>query len=212
MALREARADPDLEVVGLLTTVDEASGRVAMHDVRGELLRAQAAAVGLPLHVVALPWPCHNEDYEARMGAALAVAREAGVTRVVFGDLHLADVRAYREERLAGTGVEPVFPLWGRPTDALADEMVDAGVRAVLTCVDTRALDASYAGRSFDRALLADLPEHVDPCGEGGEFHTVVTDGPGFAHPVPVRVGETGERDGFARADVIPVWEAVPGV
>ncbi len=212
MALRAARADPDLEVVGLLTTVDEASGRVAMHDVRGELLRAQAAALALPLHVVGLPWPCPNDEYEARMGAALEAARAEGVSRMVFGDVHLADVRAYREERLAGTGIDPVFPLWGSPTAALAGDVIDAGVTAVLACVDTRALDASFVGRPFDRALLADLPATVDPCGENGELHTVVTDGPGFARRVAVRVGATSERDGFARADVIPVGDSAPGV
>jgi uncharacterized protein (TIGR00290 family) len=204
LALAAAREDPELEVVGLLTTLNGSADRVAMHAVRRELLHAQAAALGLPVHEVDLPWPCPNQEYEALMRAALAAATSQGVTRMVFGDLYLADVRAYREQALAGTGVEPVFPLWGRPTAALAQEMVDRGVRATLTCVDPRQLDASYAGRSFDRDLLADLPASVDPCGENGEFHTFVHDGPGFASAIAVHTGEVVERDGFVFADVLP--------
>lgn len=204
LALATAREDPDLEVVGLLTTLNGSADRVAMHAVRRELLHAQAAALGLPVHEVDLPWPCPDQEYEALMRTALAVATSQGVTRMVFGDLYLADVRAYREQALAGTGIEPVFPLWGRPTAALAEEMVDRGVRATLTCVDPRQLDASYAGRGFDRDLLADLPASVDPCGENGEFHTFVHDGPGFDHPLAVRVGDVVERDGFVFADVLP--------
>jgi uncharacterized protein (TIGR00290 family) len=204
LALATARADPALEVVGLLTTLNAAADRVAMHAVRRELLRAQADALGLPVHQVELPWPCGNEEYGRLMTDAVASATSAGVTRMVFGDLYLADVRDYRERALAGTGIEPVFPLWGRPTRALAAEMVDAGIRATLTCVDPRRLDASFAGRAFDHDLLADLPPAVDPCGENGEFHTFVHDGPGFAAPLGVRVGEVVERDGFVFADVLP--------
>ena len=205
LALAFARDDPDLEVVGLLTTLNRAADRVAMHAVRRELLHAQAAAVGLPLHEVDLPWPCSNEEYEALMTAAVAAAVAEGVTRMVFGDLFLADVRAYREQALAGTGIEPVFPLWGRRTRALAGEMLDRGIRATLTCVDPQQLDPSYVGRPFDEALLADLPDSVDPCGENGEFHTFVHDGPGFAAPLAVRRGEVVERDGFVFGDVLPV-------
>jgi uncharacterized protein (TIGR00290 family) len=204
LALAEARADPELEVVGLLTTLNRSAGRVAMHAVRRGLLLAQAGAVGLPVHQVELPWPCSNEEYERLMTDAVAAATSAGVTRMVFGDLFLADVRAYREEALAGSGIEPVFPLWGRPTRELAGEMLDRGIRATITCVDPRQLDAAYAGRTFDRDLLADLPDGVDPCGENGEFHTFVHDGPGFAAPLDVRVGEVVERDGFVFADVLP--------
>ena len=206
LALAAVREDPayaDIDVVGLLTTVDAATDRVAMHDVRRELLEAQAASLGLPLHVVALPWPCSNIEYEQRMGAALTAALADGVRVVVFGDLFLADVRAYREQAMAGTGLEPVFPLWGRPTRALAREMVDRGIRAVLTCVDPSQLDASFGGRELDAALLDDLPAGVDPCGEHGEFHTFVHDGPGFARPVPVRVGTSVERDGFVCTDLL---------
>jgi uncharacterized protein (TIGR00290 family) len=191
-------------VVGLLTTINEAFERVAMHAVRLELLRAQAEAVGLPLALVRIPWPCPNEAYEAAMAAALAEARTRGVTAVAFGDLFLEDVRRYREERMRGSGLEPLFPLWGRPTRALAEEMIARGQKAVLTCVDPRALPRQLAGRAFDAALLRELPEAVDPCGERGEFHSFAWDGPAFRHPVPVRVGEVVEREGFVFADLLP--------
>jgi len=191
-------------VVGLLTTINEAFERVAMHAVRLELLRAQAEAVGLPLLEVRIPWPCPNEAYEAAMAAALAEAHARGVAAVAFGDLFLEDVRRYREDRMRGSGLEPLFPLWGRPTRALAEEMIALGQKAVLTCVDPRALPRELAGRAFDAALLRELPDGVDPCGERGEFHSFAWDGPAFRHPVPVRVGEVVERDGFVFADLLP--------
>ena len=193
-----------VEVTGLLTTINEAFERVAMHAVRLELLRAQAEAVGLPLLEVRIPWPCPNEAYEAAMAAALAEARAHGVTAVAFGDLFLVDVRRYREDRMRGSGLEPLFPLWGRPTRALAEEMIARGQKAVLTCVDPRAVPRELAGRAFDAALLRELPEAVDPCGERGEFHSFAWDGPAFRHPVPVRVGEMVEREGFVFADLLP--------
>jgi uncharacterized protein (TIGR00290 family) len=202
-ALHVLRRDADVEVVGLLTTLNAAADRVAMHAVRRTLLEAQAEAVGLPLHVVHIPSPCPNEVYEQAMAEALTTARAQGIGGVAFGDLFLEDIRRYREERMAGTGLLPLFPLWGRPTRALADEMLASGQKAVLTCVDPRALPAAFAGRAFDGALLADLPASVDPCGENGEFHSFVWDGPAFAHPLPVRVGEVVERDGFVFADVV---------
>jgi uncharacterized protein (TIGR00290 family) len=204
-------------VTGLLTTINDAFDRVAMHDVRLELLRAQADAVGLPLVEVRIPWPCPNEAYEAAMAEALAAARERGTTAVAFGDLFLEDVRRYREERMSGTGLVPLFPLWGRPTRALAEEMIALGQQAVLTCVDPRALPRAFAGRAFDAALLRELPAEVDPCGERGEFHSFAWDGPAFRRPVPVRVGEVVDRDGFVFADLLPgaggVWgdEVSPG-
>lgn len=203
-ALDACRHDPAVEVVGLLTTVNADADRVAMHAVRRELLEAQANRVGLALHAVEIPSPCPNEVYEARMGAAVHDAIESGVERMIFGDLHLTDVREYRERMLADTGIAPVFPLWQRPTDALAREMCDVGVRAIITCVDPRILPAEFAGRSFDADLLADLPPGVDPCGERGEFHTFVWDAPGFSHPVAVEVGDRVERDGFVFCDVVP--------
>jgi uncharacterized protein (TIGR00290 family) len=193
-----------VEVVGLLTTINAPSERVAMHDVRRELLRRQAEAVDLPLVEVGLPWPCPNEAYEAAMADALERARARGTTAVAFGDLFLEEVRRYREERMAGTGLGVMFPLWGRPTRALAAEMLAAGQKAVLTTVDRRVLPAELAGHPFDESLLRRLPEGVDACGENGEFHTFAWDGPAFRHPVPVQVGPIVERDGFAYADLLP--------
>ncbi|MCB9635594.1 MAG: adenine nucleotide alpha hydrolase [Sandaracinus sp.] len=202
-ALHVARSREDLEIVGLLTTTNEAFERVAMHGVRETVLRAQAAALGLPVHVVPLPWPCSNEDYEARMRAACEAARAADVDTMVFGDLFLEDVRAYRESRLEGTGLTPVFPLWGRDTHALSQEMVREGLRAILTTVDPKALDRSFVGRTYDADLLAALPEGIDPCFERGEAHSCVFAGPMFDAPLDVHVGEVVDRDGFVFADVL---------
>ena len=189
----------------LLTTVNEAFDRVAMHAVRADVLRAQADAAGLPLITIPLPWPCSNAVYEERLAHAVRAAVADGFTHVAFGDLFLRDIRHYREERLAASGLTPIFPLWDRPTDALAREMIDGGLRATLTSVDPRVLPASFAGRAFDEALLRDLPPGVDPCGENGEFHTCVTAGPMFAHPIAVTSGAVVERDGFVFADVVPL-------
>jgi len=203
-ALHVLRERKEVEVVGLLTTVNERHDRVAMHAVRRTLLEAQAAAAGLPLTIVRIPHPCPDTAYEAAMGRALEEARARGVRGVAFGDLFLEDIRRYREKQMAGTGLRLVFPLWGRPTAVLAHEMLDAGLRARITCVDPRVLAGSFAGREFDRQLLADLPPGVDPCGENGEFHTFAWDGPMFAHPVPVRGGEVVTREGFVFADLLP--------
>jgi uncharacterized protein (TIGR00290 family) len=203
-ALHEARCAGAVEVVGLLTTVTDAFARVSMHAVREELLDLQAAALGLPCLKVRIPWPCPNEAYEARMAAAVAELRAGGVTHLVFGDLFLADVRAYREAKLAGTGLTPLFPLWGRDTRALAAEMIAQGLGATLTCVDPRKVDPGLAGRPFDAALVAGLPPGVDPCGENGEFHTFVHAGPMLSAPIPVAAGEVVTRDGFVFADLAP--------
>lgn len=203
-ALHAARQELGLDVGALLCTINAAADRVAMHAVRRELLLAQGERLGLPVHVVEIPSPCPNEVYAAAMADAVAAARDDGAGQMIFGDLYLPDVRAYREQHLAGTGIDPVFPLWQRPTGALARDMIGAGVRAVLTCVDLAQLAPEFAGRTFDHTLLADLPAGVDPCGENGEFHTFVFDGPGFASPIPVEVGETVERDGFVFCDVRP--------
>jgi uncharacterized protein (TIGR00290 family) len=189
-------------VAALLTTVNEAVDRVAMHAVRHEVLAAQARATGLPLRIVRIPHPCPNEVYEARMAKAVAEAVADGFTHVAFGDLFLVDVRRYREERLAGTGLEPLFPVWGVPTARLAEEMIDHGLRARLSCIDTRVLDPSFAGRPFDRALLNELPAGVDPCGENGEFHTCVTAGPMFHDQLDVEPGETVTREPFIWTDL----------
>lgn len=201
--LHTLRQDPEIDVVGLMTTVNTTHDRVAMHSTRREILEAQARAAGLPLHVIPLPWPCSNEVYERAMGEAVDAALARGVTRVAFGDLFLEDIRAYRVKQLEGTGLEPIFPIWLEPTPALARTIIDSGVEAYLTCVDPKKLPPSFAGRRFDRALLDDLPTDVDPCGENGEFHTCVVDGPMFRERIPVRGGDVVERDGFVFADLI---------
>lgn len=203
-ALHVLRQVGEVEVVGLLTTTNAAFDRVAMHGVREALLEVQVQAVGLPLWKVPLPWPCPNEAYEALMAQSCARAVAEGIEIMAFGDLFLEDVRDYRLQKLEGTGLCAAFPLWGGDTAALAQEMVAAGVKATVVCVDPRALDAAFVGRDFDARLLADLPVTVDPCGERGEFHTFAWDGPMFRHPVPVRRGEVVTRDGFVFADLVP--------
>jgi uncharacterized protein (TIGR00290 family) len=212
LALHATQVAGDVEVVGLVTTMNSTADRVAMHAVRRSLLEAQADALNLPVHVVELPWPCPNEVYEDRMAAACAAARTAGVRAMVFGDLFLADIRSYREEQLREFEIAPLFPLWERPTAQVAREILAAGIRAVLTCVDPAQMPASLAGRWYDEALLLDLPPGADPCGENGEFHTFVADGPGFAQPLDVTVGEIVERDGFVFADVVPSSGAAAGL
>lgn len=203
-ALHVLRQRGDVNVAGLFTTINAEFRRVAMHGVRVELLRRQAEAVGLPLEILELPHPCSNDHYEAVMGTFVAAAREGGVTHMAFGDLFLRDIRTYREEKLRGSGIEPIFPLWEMPTAELARRMVAEGLRAYVTCVDPRKMAARFAGRPFDRSFLDELPSLVDPCGENGEFHTFAVDGPMFARPVDVDVGEVVERDGFIFADLLP--------
>ena len=197
------RQAPDVEIGGLLTTVNEAADRVAMHAVRRELLHAQADALGLPLRTVFIPSPCPNDVYERAMGAAVVFAVADGFTHVAFGDLFLEDVRRYREEKLAGSGLTPLFPLFGADTVSLAREMVASGLRARITCVNPAVLDRSFAGREFDAALLRDLPDTIDPCGERGEFHTFAYAGPMFARPISIESGVVVERDGFVFADLV---------
>jgi uncharacterized protein (TIGR00290 family) len=192
----------DVEIAGLLTTINEAAQRVAMHAVRVDVLQAQADALGLPLWQIPIPSPCPNEVYERVMAAAVQRAVAEGFTQIAFGDLFLEDIRRYREERLAGTGLTPLFPLFGADTPALAREMIASGVRARITCLNPKILDRSFAGREFDAALLADLPTGVDPCAERGEFHTCAYDGPMFSRPVPIETGVTVERDGFVFTDL----------
>jgi uncharacterized protein (TIGR00290 family) len=202
-SLHVLRQDPEVEVVGLLTTINEAYDRVAMHAVRRDLLLAQADAAGVEPWLVPIPDACVNAEYERIMGEQIDKARRAGVDAVAFGDLYLEDIRAYRQRQMAGTGIELLSPLWQRPTPDLAREMLAAGLRAYVTCVDPRALDASFAGREWDEAFLRDLPPGVDPCGENGEFHTFVFDGPMLRHPVPVTPGVVVERDGYVFADLL---------
>jgi uncharacterized protein (TIGR00290 family) len=199
--LHALRAD-GIHVAALLTTFNAAFDRVAMHAVRRPLVEAQAVAADLPLWNVPIPSPCPNDIYEARMREAMTRARAEGFTHVAFGDLFLEDVRQYREERLRGTGLEPLFPLWKTPTDVLARQMLAAGLGAALTCVDPKQLDRRFAGRTYDAVLLAELPATVDPCGERGEFHTFCFAGPMFKQPIPIVIGEIVDRDGFVFADL----------
>ena len=210
-ALHLLRRAAEYEIVGLLTTFNQQFDRVAMHAVRRELIEAQAEAVGVPLWPVPLPWPCSNADYECAMRAAVEKAKAAGVEAVAFGDLFLEDIRRYREQQLAGTGLEPLFPVWGLPTPALAREMVASGLRARLTCVDPKQLDRRFAGRDFSPELLDQLPPNVDPCGERGEFHTFVFQGPMLRAPIGIESGAIEERDGFVFADVLPARSGVRG-
>jgi uncharacterized protein (TIGR00290 family) len=204
-ALYRLQQDPHVKVVGLLTTFNEAVDRVAMHAVRRTLVEAQAGAAQLPLWRVGIPSPCPNDIYEAKMRETMAQAKDAGVTHVAFGDLFLEDVRQYREDRMRGTGIDPLFPVWGLPTPALARDMLAAGLEATLTCIDPRKLDRGFAGRRFDASLLADLPPSTDPCGERGEFHTFCSAGPMFRERIAVQTGEIVERGGFIFADVVPI-------
>ncbi|HEY6488602.1 MAG: ATP-binding protein [Terracidiphilus sp.] len=199
--LHVLRQQPEIEVVGLLTTLNTEFQRVAMHGVRRSVLEAQAHAARLPLWIVPLPWPCSNEIYEQRMAVVCERAVRERVEAIAFGDLFLRDVRVYREKQISGTGLEPLFPLWEIPTDQLARTMIAGGLRAKLTCVDPKQLPASFAGRDFDAALLRELPASVDPCGERGEFHTCVYAGPMFAEPIPLESGEIVQREGFIYAD-----------
>jgi len=201
--LHTLRSDPRYDVVGLVTTINRAADRVAMHAVRTELLRRQAAVAGLPLRLIEIPSPCSNEEYEEAMEQCVADAVADAIDCFAFGDLFLEDVRAYREQKLAGTGIRPLFPIWGRDTSELAREMIASGLRARITCVDPRVISRDFAGRDFDAALLTALPSSADPCGERGEFHTFAYEGPMFREPIAIESGEIVERDGFVFADLI---------
>jgi uncharacterized protein (TIGR00290 family) len=203
MALHELRRDVRYEIAALLTTVTESYDRISMHGVRRVLLERQAAALGLPLEMVTIPPVCVNADYEARMEAALTVWRERGIRRVAFGDIFLQDLREYRERNLARAGMEAIFPIWLRPTDKLVREFTGLGFRAVTVCVDPKKLDGSFVGREIDEEFVAELPDGVDPCGENGEFHSFVYNGPGFAEPVGFTRGEVVLREGFWFCDLI---------
>lgn len=203
-ALKILRERGDCDVVGLLTTLNTTHGRVAMHAVRETLLDLQAEAIGLPLWKVPLPWPCPNGIYEQLMAAVMARCLTEGITAIAYGDLFLEDIRAYRESKHTGTGIDPVFPLWQLPTRDLAKDMIRGGLKATLTCVDPQQLDGAFVGRDFNEGLLAELPGSADPCGENGEFHTFTWAGPIFRKPIPVSKGEVVTRDGFVFADLTP--------
>ena len=203
-ALWRLQQDPDWEIAGLLTTITQPYQRISMHGVRVALLEDQAVSLGLPLHKVAIPAQCSNKNYEAAMGAAMRAMEDAGVTQLAFGDLFLEDIRAYREKMLEPTGLEPEFPIWGENTGDLARTIISAGFKTIVCCVDPRSLSPEFVGRHYDQALLDELPDGVDPCGENGEFHTFVYDGPNFSAPVPFDQGERVEREGFWFADLLP--------
>lgn len=202
--LHTLRQKPNVEIVGLLTTFNETNNRAAMHAVRLELVQAQAQAAGLPLWPVPLPFPCSNEEYESRMRSVIERAKRDGVSHIAFGDLFLEDIRAYRERMMAGTGIEPIFPLWRARDDtkALAEEMLAGGLRAALITIDSKRLSPAFAGRMYDKQMLVELPPSVDPCGENGEFHTFCFDGPMFSHPISLQFGETIEREGYLYTDI----------
>ncbi len=201
--LHQLRQQGNYQVTGLFTTLNQVFDRVAIHAVRRSLLKKQARAAGLPLRLISLPWPCSNAQYEGIMEETWLAAVDSRATVIAFGDLFLNDIREYRVKQLKDTGLEPIFPLWNLSTSALAEEMIDSGVRAKLTCVDPKQLDGGFAGRDFDLSLLAELPPGVDPCGENGEFHSFAYQGPMFHHPLEVRVGEIVKRDGFVFADLV---------
>lgn len=203
-SLHVLRQQPDVEVVGLMTTVNQLYQRISIHAVRLELLQRQAEAVGLPLHIIDLPSPCTNAQYEQAMQEFIHQSKERGIECMAFGDLFLADIKEYREAKLSGTGIGPLFPLWLTPTDELAKEMITGGLRAVVTCIDPKQLPAHFAGREFNEQFLIDLPMEIDPCGERGEFHTFAFDGPMFNKALEVEVGDIAEREDFIYADVLP--------
>jgi uncharacterized protein (TIGR00290 family) len=203
-SLHMLRQRSDLEIAGLFTTVNQLYQRVAIHAVRFELLQRQAEAAGLPLHIIELPYPCSNSQYETKMQEFIERSKPEGIECMAFGDLFLEDIREYREAKLSGMGITPLFPLWRIPTDKLAKDMISGGLRAIVTCVDPAQLPASFAGREYNEEFLLTLPDHVDPCGERGEFHTFAFDGPMFNEPLVVELGEITEREGFVYADLLP--------
>jgi uncharacterized protein (TIGR00290 family) len=208
-ALHVLRQQAQYEIAGLMTTFNAAFDRVAMHSTRRALVEMQAKAAGLPLMAAPIPWPCSNADYESAMKRVCDQALGQGITAIAFGDLFLTDVRAYRERQLKDTGLEPLFPIWEIPTQALAQEMISAGLRAKLVCVDPKQISSSFVGRDFDQYFLHDLPTGADSCGENGEFHSFVYAGPMFSHEIAIVTGEKVERDGFWFCDVLPA-AAVP--
>ncbi|THB70240.1 MAG: adenine nucleotide alpha hydrolase [Gammaproteobacteria bacterium] len=204
-ALYQLQKDSNIELAGLFCTVNKEFDRVAMHGVRVELLQKQADSIGLPLEVIEIPYPCSNEQYEKAMGLFIEIAKDNGVEQIAFGDLFLEDIRGYRVEKLQSSGIEPIFPIWGIPTELLSRKMVDSGLRTIITCVDPRKLSKNFAGKEYTHDLLNQLPDGVDPCGENGEFHSFVFDGPMFNSPINIAVGEIVKRDEFVYADVMPV-------
>ncbi len=203
-ALYQLQQNPEIDLVGLFCTVNKAFDRVAMHGVRVALLQKQAESMGLPLEIIEIPYPCSNEEYEKIMGRFVERAKSGEIAYFAFGDLFLEDIRKYREEKLKDSGIKPLFPIWGVPTDKLARDMISGGLRTIITCIDPKQTPEEFAGREFDERFLDSLPETIDPCGENGEFHSFVFDGPMFKEPVEIVLGDIVRRDGFVFADILP--------
>jgi len=202
-ALHTLRQDPTIDLVGLFCSVNKEFERVAMHGVRLELLERQAKSLDLPLEVIEIPFPCSNSDYEETMGAFVERAKAENIENFAFGDLFLKDIRQYREEKLKGTGISPLFPIWGIPTDQLIREMLAGGLKTMVTCIDPKQISEDFVGKERNADFLAILPENVDPCGEKGEFHSFAFDGPMFNEKIDIRVGDIVHRDGFVFADIL---------
>lgn len=202
-ALYQLQQDPEIDLVGLFCTVNSEFNRVAMHGVRVELLEKQAKSIGLPLEIIEIPYPCNNTDYEKIMGQFVKKAKSKHIKYFAFGDLFLEDVRSYREEKLKGSGIKPIFPIWGVPTDKLLGEMINSGLKAVITCINPKQIPEQFAGKELDKNFLSALPKNIDPCGENGEFHSFVFDGPMFKEKINIFVGEIVQRDNFVFADIL---------
>lgn len=203
-ALQVLNQQNDLEIVGLFSTVNKEFGRVAMHAVRIELLQQQAASLRLPIQLIPIPYPCSNSQYESIMNKFIEKTKADGIECFAFGDLYLEDVRKYREDSLSGTGITPVFPLWGKNTKSLSREMIDGGLKAKISCIDPKQLSPDFAGHEYDKSFLERIPDNIDPCGEKGEFHTFAYDGPMFNYKINISTGETISRDGFVFTDLLP--------
>ncbi|MEB8432165.1 adenine nucleotide alpha hydrolase [Cocleimonas sp. KMM 6892] len=203
-ALQQLLQNPNVEVVGLFSTINKDADRVAMHGVRVELLEAQAASIGIPLEIIEIPDPCSNNDYETIMSDFIEAAKKKHIECIAFGDLYLEDIRRYREQQLAGTGIEAIFPIWGLDTDNLSRILLDNGIKAVISCVDSKQLSEDFVGRRYNTSFLQDLPETADPCGENGEFHSYVYDAPMFKHAIEITLGKTFKKDPFVYIDVLP--------
>ena len=204
-ALYKLQQDPTVEIIGLFSTVNSEFDRVAMHGVRVELLKRQAESIGLPIELIEIPYPCSNEEYEKVMSAFVEQAKAKDIECFAFGDLYLEDIRQYRVDKLQNTGIDPIFPVWGIPTETLSKDMIASGLRTIITCIDPRKISKEFAGREYSKDFISDLPDGVDPCGENGEFHSFVFDGPMFSKSIDIKVGEVVQRDGFIFADVRPL-------
>jgi uncharacterized protein (TIGR00290 family) len=203
-ALHVLRQNSEIEIVGLFCTVNKVFDRVAVHGVRIDLLRQQAQSINLPLHIVYIPYPCSNEEYENAMKAFISKTEEMGIEYFAFGDLFLENVRSYREKLLHGTGIKPLFPIWGTSTDSLSRQMISSGLKAVITCVGQKHLTSEFVGREYNESFINEIPKHIDPCGENGEFHSFAYDGPTFRYPIEIALGEIVFKEDACFIDLLP--------